>query len=165
MFQETGNLFREAVHDRRRGRPDGLGWIELMQGPFAKSLHILVVDDNEVNRLVAKHVLNRLGHTWVTASSGQEALLALVSEGFDLVLMDIQMPEMDGMETTRRIREYERSRGGHLPIIALTALVIGGDRERFRQCGFDGYVPKPIRVDDLVEAMHEVSCPAGVADR
>lgn len=145
----------QAIRRRRieldRGDADGSG-----DTPAARLLHVLVVEDNQVNQLVATHILEKLGHTWVTASSGPEALLALASESFDLVLMDIQMPEMDGLEATRRIREHERSKGGHLPIIALTAYAIRGDRERFLRGGLDGYVPKPVRANALVEAIREV---------
>jgi CheY-like chemotaxis protein len=169
MVQEIRNSFSESAGDSRSRGANWLPLIERLDKPATRPLHILVVEDNKVNQLVATRILERLGHTWVTASGGREALLALVSEpgetggenreAFDVVLMDIQMPEMDGFEVTRRIREFERRKGGHLPIIALTANAIGADRNRFLKAGLDGYIPKPVLVDLLVEEIRKVLDP------
>jgi two-component system, sensor histidine kinase and response regulator len=124
-----------------------------MRMPANGPLHILVAEDNPINQCVAARLLEKLGHTWVMAANGREALLAVSSQPFDLILMDIQMPEMDGLEATRRIREQEQGNGGHRPIIAVTANSLPGDREHFLNGGMDGYVSKPVRIHDLVGAI------------
>jgi len=115
----------------------------------AKSLHILLAEDNRINRIVATRMLQKLGHTLVVAGNGNEALSLLATQSFDLVLMDIQMPGMDGLTATMRIREDERSTQLHLPIIAMTAHAMKGDRERCIAAGMDGYVSKPISRPEL----------------
>ena len=94
-----------------------------------------------------------MGHTLVVAGNGNEALLLLTTDRFDVVLMDIQMPEMDGLMTTLKIRESERETRIHLPIIAMTAHAMKGDRERCIEAGMDGYVSKPISSPELKEAI------------
>ncbi|MBZ5617414.1 MAG: response regulator [Acidobacteriia bacterium] len=158
MTPEARGLFPGAVRDGHLPGTHGFPSIERMHRPAPRPLHILVVEDNTINQRVAERILDKLGHTWVTVSNGREALQAVDSEDFDVVLMDIQMPEMDGLEATRRIREQERNNGGHLPIIALTANVLDGDREQFLEGGMDGYVPKPVRVSQLLEAIDDVLC-------
>ncbi|HVB28865.1 MAG TPA: response regulator, partial [Terriglobia bacterium] len=90
------------------------------------------------------------------AGNGKEALAALEKQSFDLVLMDVQMPEMDGLEATVLIREKEKATGGHLPIIALTAYAMKGDEERCREAGMDDYVTKPIRPQELFKTLHRL---------
>jgi two-component system, sensor histidine kinase and response regulator len=107
-------------------------------------LRILLAEDNVVNQKVASGLLERVGHTVVLAQNGKDALAALETGPFDLVLMDMQMPEMGGAEAMAIIRERERREGGHLPIIALTAHALKGDRERCIEAGADDYIPKPI---------------------
>ena len=92
----------------------------------------------------------------VLAQNGLEALAALENQPFDIVLMDGQMPEMDGFEATRLIREKENASGAHLPIIALTALAMQGDEERCLVCGMDGYVSKPIKLEELFSVIENV---------
>ena len=119
-------------------------------------LRILLAEDNSVNQLVAARLLEKRGHTVVIAGNGREALAALDepgSGGFDLVLMDVQMPEMDGFEATGIIRAREKSSGTHLPIIAMTAHTMKGDEERCLAAGMDGYVSKPIQVEQLFAAI------------
>jgi two-component system sensor histidine kinase/response regulator len=114
-------------------------------------------------RLLQKH-----GHQVVVAQHGKEALAFLERHEFDLVLMDVQMPEMDGFEATAAIRTKEQRDGGHLPIIAMTALTLKGDRERCLAAGMDGYVLKPIRTQDLFSTIREVmaaSQPVGPATK
>jgi CheY-like chemotaxis protein len=94
-------------------------------------------------------MLGKRGHRITLAGNGQEALAALETDGFDLVLMDIQMPVMDGFEATAAIREAERSTGGRLPIVAMTAHAIKGDDQRCLNAGMDGYLAKPIRGEEL----------------
>jgi two-component system, sensor histidine kinase and response regulator len=116
---------------------------------MANRLRVLVVEDNVVNQTLAVRLLEKRGHAVAVAGDGRQALAALEKEDFDLVLMDIQMPEMSGEEATAEIRKKERSTGKHLPIIALTAHALKGDEERYLAAGMDAYVSKPIRTDEL----------------
>ena len=116
-------------------------------------LHILLAEDNRVNQMLAAGVLHNEGYSVVVASNGHEALAQLDKEKFDLILMDVQMPEMDGFEATAIIRERERKTGLHLPIIALTAHAMKGDRERCLDAGMDAYVAKPIKARVLLETI------------
>jgi two-component system sensor histidine kinase/response regulator len=118
-----------------------------------KTLRILVVDDNSVNLLLAARLIEKYGHTAVSAESGSAALEILESQSFDLVLMDIQMPGMDGFEAARSIRERERQTGSHIPIVALTAHAMESDRERCLAAGMDDYVSKPISSEALAAAI------------
>jgi signal transduction histidine kinase/CheY-like chemotaxis protein len=117
------------------------------------SLRILLAEDNAVNRLLAARLLEKRGHTVVTAENGREALTALDKEHFDLVFMDVQMPVMDGFEATAAIRSNERAGGGRTPIVALTAHAMKGDREKCLAGGMDGYLTKPIRPQELDELL------------
>ncbi len=116
-------------------------------------LRILLVEDSIVNQRLALALLNRWGHDVTVANNGVEALELVDQREFQLALMDVQMPEMDGLEATRRIRESEQKSGGHLPIIAMTAHAMKGDRERCLEAGMDDYVSKPVRSWQLLEAM------------
>ncbi|MBM4083417.1 MAG: response regulator [Planctomycetes bacterium] len=118
-----------------------------------RHLRILLAEDNLANQRLAVRLLERRGHTVAVVSNGREALAALEKQPFDAVLMDVQMPEMDGFEATAAIREKERSTGAHVPIIAMTAHAMKGDRERCLQAGMDGYVPKPLHAKELFEAV------------
>ncbi len=112
-------------------------------------LKILLVDDNPVNQKVALRLLEKEGHTVAIAANGRAALDLWERQAFDLILMDVQMPEMDGLEVTAAIRRAEAGTGRHVPIIALTANAMAGDRERYLASGMDGYVPKPIREEEI----------------
>jgi two-component system, sensor histidine kinase and response regulator len=118
-----------------------------------RMLRVLLAEDNAVNQMVVVRLLEKRGHTVVVARDGQEALAALERERFDLALMDVQMPVMDGFEATAAIRRREERTGGRLPVIALTANAMKGDRERCLAGGFDDYVSKPIDARQLCEAM------------
>ena len=113
-------------------------------------LNILLAEDNPVNQRVAAGILEKRGHTVTTVENGQQALQALKVQRFDLVLMDLQMPEMDGFEATTAIREQERTSGAHLPIIAMTARAMSGDREWCLAVGMDGYIAKPVNPKELL---------------
>jgi len=120
----------------------------------AAVLRVLVAEDNAVNQRLASRLLEKRGHRVTVMVNGRNALEALANQTFDLVLMDLQMPEMDGFEATAAIREREKDNGGHIPIIALTAHAMKGDMERCLAAGMDGYLSKPIRpqeLDDLLE--------------
>ncbi len=121
-----------------------------------RALEILLVEDNRVNQLVATRMLEKMGHSITVAGNGQIALSLLAKQDFELVLMDVQMPEMDGLTATRRIRENEKSTARHLPIIAMTAHAMKGDRERCMDAGMDGYVSKPISGALLEAAIADV---------
>ena len=121
--------------------------------PQGRMLHILVAEDNALNQLLAKRTLEKAGHSVAVANNGKEALAALGRETFDLVLMDVQMPVMDGFEATARIREQEQTTGQHQQIVAMTAHALKGDRERCLEAVMDGYVSKPIRNSELFSAI------------
>ncbi|MBB5059294.1 signal transduction histidine kinase/DNA-binding response OmpR family regulator/ligand-binding sensor domain-containing protein [Granulicella aggregans] len=119
-------------------------------------LRILLAEDNQVNQAVATRLLHKMGHTFAIANNGKEALSLLTTRTFDLVLMDIQMPEMDGIEATSRIRQEERGTSNHIPVIAMTAHAMKGDRERCLAAGMDEYVSKPINASKLELAIATV---------
>jgi two-component system sensor histidine kinase/response regulator len=121
-----------------------------------RRLRILLAEDNIVNQRLVVRLLEKYGHTMIVASTGREVLAALAQQPIDLVLMDVQMPDMDGLEATAVIREQERQYGGHLPIIALTAHAMKGDQERCLASGMDDYISKPINVQTLSAAISRV---------
>ncbi len=112
---------------------------------------VLVAEDSPVNQVLFTRILEKEGHSVAVADNGKKALAALEKERFDLILMDVQMPEMDGFEATRVIRSKEQTNGSRIPIIALTAHVMKGDRERCLEAGMDGYVSKPVDPVELFE--------------
>jgi CheY-like chemotaxis protein len=116
----------------------------------------LLAEDSLVNQQLAVALLESEGHAVALASNGREAVAAAETGGFDLVLMDLQMPEMDGLEATAMIRANERSSGRHLPIIAMTAHALKGDRERCLEAGMDGYTSKPIDAKELFAAIENL---------
>jgi len=118
-----------------------------------RKLHILIADDNLVNLRLARSLLTKQGHSAVTVGSGREALGAVEKQSFDVVLMDVQMPDMDGFETTKVIRAQERISRKHLPIVAMTAHAMIGDRERCLAAGMDSYVTKPVDAKKLFAAI------------
>jgi CheY-like chemotaxis protein/HPt (histidine-containing phosphotransfer) domain-containing protein len=122
----------------------------------SKSMRILLTEDNLVNQRLALRLLEKHGHAVAVANNGHEAVAALAREHFDLVLMDVQMPEMDGLEATALIRVRERDNGVHVPIIAMTAHAMQGDRERCLAAGMDGYLSKPIQAAELLAAIAEL---------
>ncbi|WP_243363333.1 response regulator [Fundidesulfovibrio terrae] len=122
-------------------------------------LTILLAEDNLINQMFAIEILEQDGHTVIAVANGAEALATLAKTRVDVVLMDIQMPEMDGVEATRRIRSGEvPGISRELPIIAMTAHALKGDRERFLQSGMDGYLSKPVGSEDIQTALHQVLC-------
>jgi two-component system sensor histidine kinase/response regulator len=136
--QESGLVTRHSLRERRRG------------------LRVLLAEDNAVNQQLAVRLLEKRGHTVVKAPNGRLALEELGKSdfaGYDVVLMDIQMPEMGGYEATAAIREREKATGDHLPIVAMTAHAMKGDRERCLASGMDGYVSKPLQVEDFFAAI------------
>lgn len=125
----------------------------------SRTLKILLAEDNLVNQKLASRLLEKRNHRVVVAMNGREALDALEKEAFDLVLMDMQMPEMDGFEATTLLREREKLTGRHQPVIAMTALAMTGDRERCIAVGMDGYLAKPIRPQELDTILDSLLAP------
>jgi CheY-like chemotaxis protein len=128
-------------------------------GPMStgRTLRILLAEDNVVNQRLVVRLLTKRGHSVQVAGDGQEAIRTLAQEPFDLILMDVQMPEVDGCEATRRIRAAERATGGHVPIIALTAHAMEGDQERCLEAGMDTYLTKPIQSRELFRVIDALS--------
>jgi len=122
-----------------------------------KSLRILLAEDSRTNQLLAVALLSKEGHAVTVAETGLEALDMSSKEPFDVILMDVQMPEMDGLEATRQIREREQTTGKHLPIIAMTAHAMKGDRELCLESGMDGYLSKPIRTQEFFGLLNSLS--------
>jgi len=117
------------------------------------SLRVLVVEDNPISQNLARRLLEKRGHSVVVTSNGEEALATLKAQPFDVVLTDVQMPRMDGVQMTAAIRDRERQSGGHLPIVGMSAHAMKGDRERFLEAGMDDYVAKPVRPKNLLQAV------------
>ncbi len=133
--------------------------------PPARQLKILLAEDGLVNQRVAVGLLRMRGHEVTVAEDGRQAVAAWESGAFDLILMDLQMPEMDGFEATAAIREKEKRSGRHIPIVAMTASAMKGDRERCLAAGMDGYVAKPIERDQLYAAIDRLIGPTAAAER
>ncbi|HEV7735586.1 MAG TPA: ATP-binding protein [Candidatus Binatia bacterium] len=124
---------------------------------FVRPLRILLAEDNPVNQLLARRLLEKRGHTVILAGDGREALLRWRTEGVDLILMDVQMPTMDGLEATARLRAAEAATGRHVRIVAMTANAMEGDRERCIAAGMDDYLTKPIDLRALDRALGEAA--------
>ena len=124
--------------------------------PAQRTLQVLVAEDNQVNQLVATRIFQKLGHQVTVVSNGREALSAAQAGKFDLVAMDVQMPEMDGLDATSAIRSWEKAAGTHIPIMAMTAHAMKGDRERCLAAGMDGYISKPIHIRELEQAIAQL---------
>jgi two-component system sensor histidine kinase/response regulator len=147
-----------VLHSKQELPPVPTRYSLAEKGDLLRSLHILLAEDNRVNQIVATRLLEKRGHRVVLVGNGGEALVALAEGSFDLVLMDVYMPGMDGIEATLAIREKEKSTGLHQPVIAMTALAMTGDRDRCLAAGMDGYLSKPIqlqRLDEVLDAYAE----------
>jgi len=142
---------------RQQGRSENPTGIRALQDSLqtaqASPARILLAEDNIVNQRVAVRILEKAGHHVVVTANGREAIAAWRNQPFDLVLMDVQMPEMDGFETTAEIRRAEAGTNGHVPIVAMTAHAMAGDRERCLEAGMDDYISKPIRKSDLMDVI------------
>src|SRR5262249_18816365 len=123
-------------------------------------LRVLIAEDNLVNRRLVTRVLEKRGHTVSAAATGREALDQVQHERFDVILMDVQMPDMDGLETAAAIRRLEAIQGAHTPIIAVTAYSMKGDRERCLAAGMDDYITKPINAQELAGAVESTAARA-----
>jgi len=155
----TEDLRQAIIHGLgARGLPDSPFSVfpDIGTEPFLRHLDILLVEDNEVNRRVATRLLEREGHHITCAIDGRKAVDINEQRAFDLVLMDLQMPEMDGFQATHAIRAWEESRERHVPIIAMTANAMKGDRELCLEAGMDGYVSKPVNMVELRRQINAV---------
>jgi CheY-like chemotaxis protein len=122
----------------------------------ARPLHVLLAEDHPINQKLASLLLAKMGHTCVLAQDGEAALAQLAEQRFDLVLMDVMMPRMDGLTALARLREAEADAGRRTPVLMVTAHAMTGDRERFMAAGADGYVSKPISAALLAQEMARV---------
>ena len=138
-------------------KPGGERFLEEPPAPEAavfSPLRILLAEDDPVNQLAGKRLLERQGHAVVCAGTGRQAIELLAGDRFDVILMDIQMPDMDGLEATREIREGRAGAGvARIPIIALTAYAMIGDKEKFLAAGMNGYLAKPIELAELIAVL------------
>jgi CheY-like chemotaxis protein len=119
-------------------------------------LHFHLAEDNPINQRLMTKMLEKMGHQVTLVENGKAVVERAAHDHFDLVLMDVQMPELDGLEATRQIRRREEAGGGHLPIVALTAHAMKGDRERCLESGMDGYLAKPVRWSELRAVIGQV---------
>ncbi|MHC1792091.1 PAS domain S-box protein [Solidesulfovibrio sp.] len=131
---------------------------ELRRSNFPETLSILLAEDEPINRLATKVMAEKLGHRVVAVNDGQEALDALMAGDFEIILMDVQMPVMDGAEATKRIRAGEAGKDkASIPIVALTAYAMAGDKEKFLDAGMDGYLAKPLEMESLLKVIEEIT--------
>ena len=140
--ESQGQPYASVPFDEKSGK-------DLAAETGMRPLKVLLAEDNFVNQRLARRLLEKRGHAVTVVANGEDALARIEQEPFDVVLMDVQMPEMDGVEATQAIRSRERKTGGHLPIIAITAHAMKGDREKYLAAGMDAYLAKPIRQQEL----------------
>jgi CheY-like chemotaxis protein len=152
IFHFTG-IFHEKPARESPVLGDNLRHMQSSGAAAERSLHVLLAEDNAVNQKLATRILEKHGHSVVTAANGREALAAFTREAFDLILMDVQMPLMNGYEASQAIRTLEQGGGGHIPIVALTAHAMKGDREICLQAGMDDYLGKPIQIRELIAVL------------
>jgi CheY-like chemotaxis protein len=153
LLDALATLFRVSTRSPRPGRTVRPAL------RAAKRLRVLVAEDNPVNRKLVTKLLQKRGHQVDAVENGREAVDTIVGHPpatFDAILMDVQMPEMSGFEATEAIREHEARTGSHVPIVALTAHAMAGDRERCLAGGMDGYLSKPIEVNDLIATVERL---------
>jgi CheY-like chemotaxis protein len=151
---ELRSAIVNGLHGLSRTHPERNESWEAARG---KNLRVLVAEDNAVNQQLARRILEKRGHTVLTAWSGREALAILNDHPVDVILMDLQMPEMDGFAATAAIREREKATGGHQVIIAATAHAMEGDKDKCLAAGMDGYIQKPIQLQALIHAVESAN--------
>jgi len=148
---------RELGPERGQGAPG-----EEPHGERTRGLRVLVAEDNAVNQRVAERMLAKLGCEVEIAATGRQVLERVGEKRFDVVLMDVHMPEMDGLEAAAEIRRSEAGTARHLPIVALTAIAMSGDEARCLEAGMDGYLSKPIELARLAEALERAAGRGGM---
>ncbi|MEO5822995.1 MAG: response regulator, partial [Vicinamibacteraceae bacterium] len=149
-------LLRTIEQMTGRVRPEPIAPVSLVVAPV-EPLRLLVAEDNPVNQKLAMVLLTRRGHRPMAVDNGSEAVEAWKSERFDAIFMDVQMPEMDGFEATAAIRAAERETGGHVPIVAMTAHAMQGDRDRCLDAGMDDYLTKPISIREVDRVLDQLA--------
>jgi CheY-like chemotaxis protein len=148
-FEKSANSYNKVVENKS----EGIEEFTLQE----KNILILLVEDNEVNRKLVTMQLSKLNIKLSLASNGEEAVDKFSKQEYSLILMDCQMPVMDGFETTKQIRAIEKEKGSHIPIIAMTANSMEGDREKCIESGMDDYISKPVRIKNLKEIIEKWS--------
>jgi len=143
IFRALGGKVEEGAGSEQLRNPRSCG------DRRDSSLHILVAEGNPVNQLLLTRLLEKRGHRVLVVGNGREALNSIETHRFDVVLMDVQMPEMDGLEATTELRKMELGKQLHQPVVALTAHAMKGDREKCVEAGMDGYLTKPIKSAEL----------------
>ncbi len=150
-----GSTFHFTIPFRMGNKPRKKTIIEDITSKSKKVLNILLMEDDKVNQIVVSRMLREKGHVVDIVSNGIEGIAAFENKKYDVILMDIQMPLMDGIEATKQIRQKETAKE-HTPIIALTAFALSGDKNRFIGLGMDEYIPKPVHMEDLLDVIHKV---------
>jgi CheY-like chemotaxis protein len=148
-----GGLERTGTHPSVAGKKESPGGATGSGRP----LRVLLAEDNPVSQRLIVRLLEKRGHTVMVSGTGLQALEALATYAYDAVLMDVEMPGLDGFEVTSRLRARERTTGAHLPVIAMTAHALKGDREKCLAAGMDAYLTKPLSVDDLLATLNSVT--------
>ncbi len=138
-----------------------LGVVGTTSGRLPASLSVLLAEDNIINQHLVKRLLEKRGHSVTVTGSGRAALEQVATKSFDVILMDVQMPDMDGLQASTRIREIEKARGTYTPILALTAHTMKGDRERCLAAGMDQFINKPIDAERFVEVVEAAAADGG----
>ena len=152
-------LLKELITALNSMKPDGdrfTGRQALIEASPDRKLRILLAEDNPTNQKFMTIMLKKIGHIVTTAQNGKVAVTAVESQDFDLILMDVQMPEMDGFEATRLIRQLQHKTGKRTPIVAMTAHAMKGDRENCLQAGMDDYISKPVQIKELLRIIDEI---------
>ncbi|MEO8659093.1 MAG: ATP-binding protein [Bryobacteraceae bacterium] len=153
-----GTTFATIIHlPRAEGGPTAVDVTARKAPRWQGRLRVLVAEDSVTNQILVRRLLEREGHAVDVAQTGEEAVRKFRESKYDLVLMDVQMPEMDGLEATGGIREIEKQEGGHVPILAMTAHAMPGDREQCLAAGMDGYLSKPVQSPELLRAVYEAT--------
>jgi CheY-like chemotaxis protein len=147
-FREVADL--SALEERTNATMEG---IEEEVAYALRGAKVLLAEDEYINRVLIETILKQLGVDVTSVTNGRQAVTEACTGGYQLVLMDVQMDDMDGLEATGRIRKYESKHDGHVSIIALTALAMSGDREKCLQAGMDDYLPKPVQRNALVSVL------------
>jgi PAS domain S-box-containing protein len=155
LLEAIGGVFSPRSAPAHEPGGDRTSTITIVRA--ARPLRVLVAEDNAANQKLVISLLEQRGHSVVLAPNGREATRHAAAADFDVALMDVQMPEMDGLEATAAIRRQERATGRHLPILAMTAHAMAGDRERCLEAGMDGYIQKPLRPSELVAAIEQAT--------
>jgi len=147
---------QESTHDRAHDSGQIIRTRPVPLSGMANQLRVLVAEDNAVNQTLARRLLEKRGYAVTVVPDGRAALDAFFSQPFDIVLMDVQMPTLDGFEATAAIRRHEQSTGTHVPIVAMTAHAIKGDEQRCLSAGMDSYIAKPIRAEELYGTLEKL---------